>query len=243
VGRLHVALGIRLIDVGAAAFVLAAVEISVATVNGPGAQPLSALAYLAGAVLVIPVLFRRKWPLRVLIACSILLLFYYWFDRRDISPAPLLCLPLYDAAVAGYLAAAIVIPVFYMSVGLFVVNASVHESLVTLASDFLLAVVVLTLAIMLGDAVRSRRALAAETAERLRLAEEEREAEAATRVAEERLRIARELHDTVAHSMATITVQAGSALHLLGEGRANTPTSCCRRSGSWPAATRSSRPA
>jgi signal transduction histidine kinase len=34
-------------------------------------------------------------------------------------------------------------------------------------------------------------------------------------VAEERLRIARELHDTVAHSMATITVQAGSALHLL----------------------------
>jgi signal transduction histidine kinase len=35
-------------------------------------------------------------------------------------------------------------------------------------------------------------------------------------VAEERLRIARDLHDTVAHSMATITVQAGSALHLLG---------------------------
>jgi signal transduction histidine kinase len=30
------------------------------------------------------------------------------------------------------------------------------------------------------------------------------------------LRIARELHDTVAHSMATITVQAGSALHVLG---------------------------
>jgi signal transduction histidine kinase len=37
-------------------------------------------------------------------------------------------------------------------------------------------------------------------------------------VAEERLRIARDLHDTVAHSMATITVQAGSALHVLGDG-------------------------
>jgi signal transduction histidine kinase len=69
---------------------------------------------------------------------------------------------------------------------------------------------------MLGDTVRSRRALAAETAERLRVAHEEREAEAARRVAEERLRIARDLHDTVAHSMATITVQAGSALHVLG---------------------------
>ncbi len=50
---------------------------------------------------------------------------------------------------------------------------------------------------------------------RLRLAEEERAAEAGRVVAEERLRIARELHDTVAHSMATIAVQAGSALHLL----------------------------
>jgi len=74
--------------------------------------------------------------------------------------------------------------------------------------------VVLALAIMLGDTVRSRRALAAETADRLRLAAEERETETARRLAEERLRIARELHDTVAHSMATITVQAGSALHL-----------------------------
>ncbi len=77
---------------------------------------------------------------------------------------------------------------------------------------------VLALAITLGEVVRSRRALAAETAERLRVAHEEREAEAARRVAEERLRIARDLHDTVAHSMATITVQAGSALHVLGPG-------------------------
>ena len=150
-------------------------------------------------------------------ACSVLLLLYYIVDRRNISPAPLLCLPLYDAAVAGYLAVAIAIPVFYMSVGLFVVDASTHQSLVSLASEFLPSVVVLALAIMLGEVVRSRRALAAETADRLRLADEEREAEAATRVAQERLRIARELHDTVAHSMATITVQAGSALHLLGE--------------------------
>ncbi len=79
-----------------------------------------------------------------------------------------------------------------------------------------LGVVVLALAVLLGEVVRGRRALAAETAQRQRAAQEERDAEAARRVAEERLRIARDLHDTVAHSMATITVQAGSALHLLG---------------------------
>jgi signal transduction histidine kinase len=219
VGRLRDALGIRLADVGAFLAVLAAVEITVATGGGAGAHPLNTAAYVAGGVLVLPVLLRQRWPLQVLIACSVLLLFYYWFARRNITPAPLLSLPLYDAAVAGYLVVAIVIPAFYMSVGLFVVDASTHESLVSLASEFLLSIVVLALAVVLGDTVRSRKALATETAQRLRLADEEREAEAATRVAQERLRIARELHDTIAHTMATITVQAGSALHSQHENQ------------------------
>jgi signal transduction histidine kinase len=215
VGILRERLGIRPVDVGAVLVIMIAVEINVVVGGGVGAKPLNAAAYVAGAVLVLPVLLRHKWPLPALIGCAVLLFFYYIFFRRNITPAPLLCLSLYDAAVAGYLAAAIVIPVFYMSVGLFVVDASTHQGLVSLAAEFLPSAVVLGLAIMLGEVMRSRRALAAETAQRLRLADEEREAEAAARVAGERLRIARELHDTVAHSMATITVQAASALHLI----------------------------
>jgi signal transduction histidine kinase len=218
VGRLRAALGIRLVDVGATVIVAVVVELNVATGGGAGSYPLNALAYVLGGILAIPVLFRRKWPLPVLIACSVLLFIYYAGGfRRNISPGPLLSLPLYDAALAGYLAVAIVIPVFYLAVGLVVVGTTTHAGLVTLASDFLPQAVVLALAVMLGEVVRSRRALAAETADRLRLAAEERESETGRRVAEERLRIARELHDTVAHSMATITVQAGSALHVLGE--------------------------
>jgi signal transduction histidine kinase len=201
-----------------AAVVLVAVELSVATGGGKGAAPLDAVAYLLGAILVLPVLLRNRYPRFELIACSVLLLLYYTLDRRDISPAPLLSVPLYDAAVAGFLVAAIVIPSFFMAVGLVVVELSNHEGLVTLISDFLPSFVVLALAITLGEVVRGRRALAAETAQRLRAAHEEREAETGRRVAEERLRIARDLHDTVAHSMATITVQAGSALHVLGPG-------------------------
>ena len=184
------ALGIRWIDVVATAAVIVAVELSVAVGGGSGAAPLNAEAYLLGAVLALPVLFRHRRPLGVLIACSVLLFAYYSVHRRNISPAPLLCLPLYDAALAGYLTAAIAIPAVYMTIGLFVVEVSTHEGLATLAADFLPSIVVLGLAIMLGDAVRSRRALAAETADRLRLAGEERDAEAARRVAEERLRIA-----------------------------------------------------
>jgi len=210
------ALGIRWIDVGAAALVTVLVELNVVVGGGPGAAPLNAVAYVFGAVLALPIIVRHRWPLGSLIGCSVLLFLYYTLDRRNISPAPLLCLPLYDAAVAGYLAAAIAIPAFYMSVGLFVVGASTHSGVVALLAEFLPNIAVLFLAVMLGEVVRSRRALAAETADRLRLAGEEREAETGRRVAEERLRIARELHDTVAHSMATITVQAGSALHVLG---------------------------
>jgi signal transduction histidine kinase len=216
--RAHGPLGIRLGDVGMALLVLLAMELNVATGSGPGAAPLNTLAYVLGAVLVLPVLLRNRFPRFELIACSVLLLIYYWVDRRDISPAPLLCVPLYDAAVAGFLVPAIVIPAVYMTIGLFVVDISTHQGIIALAQSFLPSIVVLALAIMLGEVVRSRRALAAETAERLRVAHEEREAEAARRVAEERLRIARDLHDTVAHSMATITVQAGSALHVLGPG-------------------------
>jgi signal transduction histidine kinase len=215
-------LGIRPLDVGLTVVVAGAVELNVATGGGPGAAPLDALAWVLGALLAVPILLRRRWPLPVLLACTALLFVYYSAGhRRNISPAPLLSLPAYDAAVAGFLAWAIVIPAVYMTIGLFVVGASIHQSLVSLAADFLPSIAVLGLAILLGEVIRGRRALAAETAQRLRAAQEERDAEAARRVAEERLRIARDLHDTVAHSMATITVQAGSALHLLPERHEN----------------------
>ena len=70
------------------------------------------------------------------------------------------------------------------------------------------------LAAALGDAVRSNRAVLAAALERARRAEEGRDAEAVRQVAEERLRISRELHDVVAHHVAVVNVQAGVAEHL-----------------------------
>ncbi|MEV6348275.1 histidine kinase [Actinoplanes sp. NPDC051851] len=71
------------------------------------------------------------------------------------------------------------------------------------------------LAVAYGDAVRNRRAYLAEVEERVRRVEVGREQEVRQRVAEERLRIARELHDVVAHHMAVITVQSGAAAYAL----------------------------
>ncbi|MFI6683663.1 sensor histidine kinase [Streptomyces sp. NPDC050485] len=66
-----------------------------------------------------------------------------------------------------------------------------------------------------GDAVRSRRAFVDAIRERAERAEHGREEEARRRVAEERLRIARDLHDVVAHHIALVNVQAGVAAHVM----------------------------
>jgi len=68
-----------------------------------------------------------------------------------------------------------------------------------------------------GDSVAARRrylAGLAEQAERARAAEAER---ARQQVIQERVRIARELHDVVAHTLAVITVQAGVGLRLMAK--------------------------
>ncbi|MEU0337172.1 histidine kinase [Streptomyces sp. NPDC006193] len=66
-----------------------------------------------------------------------------------------------------------------------------------------------------GDAVRSRRAVVQAIRDRAERAERTREEEARRRVAEERLRIARDLHDVVAHLIALVNVQAGVAAHVI----------------------------
>lgn len=63
----------------------------------------------------------------------------------------------------------------------------------------------------IGDATRSRRDYIAAITERAERAEQTREAEARRRVSEERLRIARDLHDAVAHQISVISLNAGVA--------------------------------
>ncbi|MEV6413481.1 sensor histidine kinase [Kribbella sp. NPDC051718] len=69
----------------------------------------------------------------------------------------------------------------------------------------------------IGEAVRYRRAYLDELEDRVLRAEQSREEEAERRVIEERLRIAHELHDVIAHHIALMNVQAGVASHLLRE--------------------------
>jgi signal transduction histidine kinase len=70
-------------------------------------------------------------------------------------------------------------------------------------------------AMVLGDNMRRRREHVAELAERAERAERERELLAHQRLQEERTRIARELHDVVAHSVSLMVIQAAAARRQL----------------------------
>ncbi|MDH6214572.1 sensor histidine kinase [Streptomyces pseudovenezuelae] len=71
------------------------------------------------------------------------------------------------------------------------------------------------LAWVLGDSMRTRRAYFEQLEERNARLEKEREAQAKVAVAAERARIARELHDVVAHNVSVMVVQADGAAYVL----------------------------
>ncbi|KUN95500.1 sensor histidine kinase [Streptomyces caeruleatus] len=71
------------------------------------------------------------------------------------------------------------------------------------------------LAWVLGDSIRTRRAYYEQLEERATRLEKEREAQAKVAVAAERARIARELHDVVAHNVSVMVVQADGAAYVL----------------------------
>jgi len=69
----------------------------------------------------------------------------------------------------------------------------------------------------LGTTIQNRRLYMQQLEERTTILERERDEEAKRAVADERLRIAQELHDVVAHSMGVIAVQAGVGAHVIDQ--------------------------
>ncbi len=127
-------------------------------------------------------------------------------------PAPVV-LCAYAIAERHGLRAALVTGVCSLPVVLLILQVFSPHAIVSWGTAQNLALVPLPLA--LGVAAHARREYTTMLIERAETAEHSRETEALRRVGEERLRIARDVHDVVAHAMVTINVQAGVGAHLL----------------------------
>jgi signal transduction histidine kinase len=209
----------RALDAGLALGLAAVMVLTISIAEEPDAtRSPDVLAYLLGVSVAALLLLRRRWPLGVLIGSVGLLSIYYGVDYPAFSPTIALAVPAYSAAVAGRAGWAALLLGAFVVVGGTVARLDEGESLTeVLRESLIIDAALLAAVLLLGEAVRNRRAWAEEVHTRLARAEEDREREAERRVQQERLRIAREMHDVLAHTVAGINVQAGVGADVIDE--------------------------
>jgi signal transduction histidine kinase len=184
----------------------------------PGSRPLADLGHLAYGLLVLSGLvlaLRRRWPVPVFITTALASLVYFMAGFPDGPGWVGLFVALYTLTAYGDGRKSLAfagVGIAVLATGWFL--APGVEPGATLGWVFF-RVAASIMAAALGESVRTRSVIAAEAQERARQAERTREEEARSRVDAERLRIAREVHDTVAHAIAIINVQAGVTAYLI----------------------------
>jgi signal transduction histidine kinase len=189
----------RLVDL-AVVGVLLVLEVTATIRNGHGG-----LAVAFAVAEVVPLLVRRHFPVAVVVATTAAVIALIAVDAW-ILPLPL-AIALYTlTSLRGQLAERAVGIAAIVTVAITVIGAGGIEFGAGAAR-----VVFLIAAALLGDSLRSRRAYVREIEEKADRLERERESEARRAAAEEQARIARELHDIVAHALSVIIVQAGAA--------------------------------
>jgi len=169
--------------------------------------PITVVGVLSGVAGCLPLVLRRRVAFGLqfpLITAGIVLVLWQLHPPNTVVLIPMIAL--FELALSGdrrrslwmSLATA---PCVLISVLPFATTSQ-------LASIVIRNLALCLLAIAAGDVLRSRRVSTQRTAAA-------REEETRRRLTEERLRIAREIHDLVAHAMTAINVQAGVAAHLL----------------------------
>ena len=185
------------------------------------------VAFLLVVLQAVPLAWRRRWPVGVFVAVGIPRAIY---DQLNLNFAPI---PL-GTAIAYYTVMercstrVRVVITALLAVGLIRSQTLPGH---TEPYDFFVAVLQVAVAGTLGILSRTRRAYLQAVETRAEQAEAERERQVALVAAEERTRIARELHDVVAHHVSLMAVQSEAAAALL-------PGRPPRQAGPWKSSAR-----
>ncbi|MEV6815148.1 histidine kinase [Micromonospora sp. NPDC051296] len=204
----------------------ALVAVSVCTVTAlaeePASLPVGPAGWILGIVLGGLQFARRRHPLAVLLVSTAAVVVYHMVGYPAIGTAWPLLLPFLVAAAGGYLRHAVLLAVALLvgNVGWRILVEDEWPLGVLVGEAQSLVVVGLALAV--GEAVWQRRRWAEEVRLRLARADEEARQEAERRLAEQRLAVAADLHDVAAHSLVVIGLQ----LRLAEETVAAEPDAC-----------------
>ena len=173
----------------------------------------SSIEWLAGVVAVVVILGRRRYPISALSLGVVTTAIIVAIVEEPSVIMPVVLIALFNVATRYDARTALIAGISTILIFAALVVALLEQGQIVDAG--LAAIAWPAFATAAGAAVRAIRENLAGAHDRTRRAEATEELEARRRVTEERLRIARDVHDLVAHHIAVINVQSGVAGHVL----------------------------
>ncbi len=188
-----------------------AIVVAIAAASRLEGRPLSIGAFLFAVIFGALMLFRRRFSVLVLIITALAICVYYTFDYPAIGLALPMAAALYSAAEKRHLLTASLVAVVLVGLSMVFRLREGEDPALLFGYELASTAALMAAAIALGDGVRSRRELRVlgELREREARASAERER------ADERLALARELHDDLGHSLSVIALHSSSAAETL----------------------------
>jgi len=203
-----------LIDAFVAVLVLAMMAVMLSPVRHlqPGQHATTPLAWVLAVFLVAPFLAHRRYPIASLVVCLAALLAYA-AGRYNAYPGLPVFVLTFGITLHSSRRNALV--ALFASAGAMTLALALQPAEVASLSAWIESELGILVAWLAAENIRHRRSRWAELKARAERLERERGEAARRAVTEERLRIARELHDVIAHSMSVVAVQSAVGNHVI----------------------------